>query len=118
MRKRQPRPRRLARNRLEHLMLAITNSPEGTRLTLLPYLPGWLAPGTWPLWSSTAGTLLIVAACMLVALYSIRRNEALHEALRHGHDRLSITTLFVRHTLIGIGLSAALFLPGVFFGGA
>lgn len=85
---------------------------------LLPYLPGWLAPGTWQLWGSTAGTLLIVATCVLVALYSIRHNERTLDTLRYAYDERSITTLFVRHILFGIGLSAALFLPGLVFSGA
>lgn len=103
--------------RFERWILAIANNPEGTKLTLLPYMPGWLAPATWQLWGSTAGTLLVVATCVLVALYSIRRNESLHDVLRHPRDKHSITILCARHILLGIGLSGALFLPGLLLGG-
>lgn len=115
MRKQADRRRRPAQNNLERRIQAIADSPEGYKLLLLPYLPAWLAPATWNLWGSLGGTLLIVATAVLVALFSIRRNEGVLVALEYGDDRRSVSGLLARHLILGIALSSALFMANAFF---
>ncbi|GEM_PF-1927399 len=115
MRKQADRRRRPAHNSLERRIQAIADSPEGYKLLLLPYLPAWLAPATWNLWGSLGGSLLIVATAVLVALFSIRRNEGVLVALKYGDDGRSVSGLLARHLILGIALSSALFTANTFF---
>lgn len=115
MRKQPDRRRRPAHNSLERRIQAIADSPEGYKLLLLPYLPAWLAPATWKLWGSLGGTLLVIAASVLVALFSIHRNEGVLVALKYGDDGRSVSGLLARHLILGIALSCALFMANALF---
>ncbi|MGE8503283.1 MAG: hypothetical protein ACN6P1_13735 [Pseudomonas sp.] len=115
MRKQPAHRRRPAHNSLERRIQAIADSPEGYKLPLLPYLPAWLAPATWNLWGSLGGTLLIIVTAVLVALFSIRRNEGVLAALKYGDDGRSVSGLLARHLILGIALSGALFMANALF---
>lgn len=115
MRKQPDSRRRTAHNSLERRIQAIADSPEGYKLLLLPYLPAWLAPATWNLWSGPGGTLLIIAISVLIALLSIRRNEGVLVALKYGDDERRVSGLLALHLILGIALSSALFMAKAFF---